>query len=326
MTSQNFRRALVAALVLFPPAATHAQSNGDGFGGSFEPDAPAPIVAPAPASAGDNGGGDFGGSFGDTGGAPPPPPPPPAASGGGAPPPPPPASTGGGAPPPSPPPPGQQPVPDPAPAVIGGDDFPGGSFDDPGNQPVQPQPPTQPTPPVQPTQPVQPAQPSQPQPPANAGVTVPDQVTQLELQDFGIPPTSSLRSGQFHSATPTLVPGAQVVTTKALADAMNSGTRMVLIDVLGEDYSLPGAVVAPALAQGGNFQDRLQQQATQWLSQVTGGDPATPIVVYCSDPMCWLSYNAALRTIAAGYGNVYWYRGGLHAWQMAGFNLQPSSF
>jgi PQQ-dependent catabolism-associated CXXCW motif protein len=319
MTSQISRLALAAALMLLPPAAALAQTQDDNFGGSFEPDAPAPVVAPAPApaAADDNFGGDFGGSFDDAGGTPTPPPPPSNAGGGALPPPPPPAA-GGGTPPPPPPPPDQPPEPAPTPAtnpnpdVIGGGDFDGGSFDDP--QPPQPQPP-QPQP-----------QPPQPQPPAPAGVDVPDQVTQLELQDFGIPPTSSLRGGPFHAATPTLIPGGQVVTTKALADAMNAGTRIVLIDVLGANYSLPGAIMAPALAQGGSFQDRLQQQATLWLGQVTGGDPSIPIVIYCSDPMCWLSYNAALRTIAAGYGNVYWYRGGLHAWQMAGFSLQPSAF
>ena len=35
-----------------------------------------------------------------------------------------------------------------------------------------------------------------------------------------------------------------------------------------------------------------------------------------------MSYNAALRAIHAGYGNVHWYRGGLEAWQRAG---QPVS-
>jgi PQQ-dependent catabolism-associated CXXCW motif protein len=157
-------------------------------------------------------------------------------------------------------------------------------------------------------------------------VQVPPQVTQLELQDFGVPPTSSLRSGQFHAPTPVMIPGGNVVSTQALAQAMASGTRMVLIDVLGDSYSLPGAVVAPALAQGGSFSDRTQQQAAQWLAQLTGGDRAVPIVVYCSDPMCWLSYNGALRAISAGYGNVYWYRGGLHAWQMTGLQLVPSGF
>ncbi|WP_413872328.1 rhodanese-like domain-containing protein [Albidovulum sp.] len=50
------------------------------------------------------------------------------------------------------------------------------------------------------------------------------------------------------------------------------------------------------------------------------------LVFYCSDPGCWLGYNAALGAVAAGYTNVYWYRGGLQAWQMSGLPLVPSGF
>jgi PQQ-dependent catabolism-associated CXXCW motif protein len=84
--------------------------------------------------------------------------------------------------------------------------------------------------------------------------------------------------------------------------------------------------MAPALSAPGHFGDRTQQQAAQWLQQVTGGNAQLPIVVFCSDPQCWLSYNASLRVVAAGYSNVYWYRGGLQAWQMAGLQMMPSGF
>lgn len=146
------------------------------------------------------------------------------------------------------------------------------------------------------------------------------------MRDFGVPPTSSLRPGEFHAATPTAIPGARLVTTAQLLQAVNTGNRMVIIDVLGSPYSLPGALGATALASGGTLNDRIQQQAEQWLAQITGGDRAVPIVVYCSDPMCWLSYNGALRAAAAGYSEVYWYRGGAQAWQMAGLPMYPSGF
>ncbi|MGB5067847.1 MAG: rhodanese-like domain-containing protein, partial [Albidovulum sp.] len=148
----------------------------------------------------------------------------------------------------------------------------------------------------------------------------------FELRDFGVPPASTLRSDQFHAPTPTSVQGAQIVTTAILSQALNAGKPVVIIDVLGGNYSLPKALMAPALASGGDFNDRVQQQAAQWLSQITRGDRGQTIVVYCSDPNCWLSYNATLRVVAAGYTNVYWYRGGLQAWQMAGLQLVPSGF
>ena len=152
------------------------------------------------------------------------------------------------------------------------------------------------------------------------------QILAFESRDYGVQPSQQLRQSNFHGPTPTSVPGAQVVSTEVLAGALQNGQQAILIDVLGSDYSLPNAYVAPALASGGGFSDRTQQQATQWLRQITGGNSAAVIVIYCSDPMCWLSYNASLRTVAAGYSNVYWYRGGLQAWQMAGLQLYPTGF
>lgn len=204
-------------------------------------------------------------------------------------------------------------TPTPAPSV-GGDDFSGGSFDQ-----VQPGPGTPaPEPPDNPVNP--------PAPTDQTGPQIDPQVLAFESRDFGIPPSNQLRNGQMHAATPTAIPGGYVVSTEGLASAMNSGHQIVLIDVLGSDYSLPSAQIAPGMAQPGSYQDRVQQQVGQWLQQLTNGNPDVPIVIFCSDPQCWLSYNAALRAINAGYQQVYWYRGGLQAWQMAGLPLQPASF
>lgn len=277
-----------------------AQTGGD-FGGSFDPGAPPAQVTAPPAAPPASGGDSFGGSFDSEpgggaapapgGGAAPTPPPPP-------PPPPPAGGTGGGTQPPA----------------VGGGDF-GGNFDPgPGDGG---------------------AGGGGQQPPATGGGTSPapqpgpqvdPQIQAFELKDFGVPPTSSLRNGQFHAPTPTAIPGGQIVTTAQLAQAMTAGQSILLIDVLGGDYSLPGAFMAPALASPGSFNDRIQQQAVQWLGQISANNPGQVIVVYCSDPQCWLSYNAGLRVAAAGYTNLYWYRGGLQAWQMAGLPLYPSGF
>ena len=199
--------------------------------------------------------------------------------------------------------------------IVGGDDFPGGNVlpDTPSSDVVVPAP--QPNPQPVPT----------PNPAPNSGGVDP-QITAFETRDFGVSPQNSLRQGQFHGPTPTAVPGGHLVTTEGLTQAMNTGTQMVVIDVLGGPYGLPNAFSAPALAQAGSFNDRTQQQANSWLHQITGGNRNLPIVIYCSDPMCWLSYNASLRAIAAGYQQVYWYRGGLQAWQMVGLPMQPTGF
>ena len=162
--------------------------------------------------------------------------------------------------------------------------------------------------------------------PPRQGPPVDPRITAFETRDFGVPPQSELRQGPMHAQTPTSIPGAQLVTTANLAQALNSGNRILVIDVLGSGYGLPGALPAQPMSNPGSFQDQTQQQVVAWLNQVTGGNRNMAIVIYCSDPMCWLSYNATLRAVAAGYGNVYWYRGGIRAWEMAGLPLRPMGF
>jgi PQQ-dependent catabolism-associated CXXCW motif protein len=143
-----------------------------------------------------------------------------------------------------------------------------------------------------------------------------------ELQDFGVPPTNRLHTGQMHGPTPVSVPGGKVVTTSDLAGLLRSGTgQYLLLDVLGGPEMLPNARQAVWLAQPGSFDDPVQQQAASAFQQATGGRKDMPIVLYCQSNHCWMSYNAALRAIAAGYTNVLWYRGGVEAWKSAGLPL-----
>ncbi|MCB2094552.1 MAG: hypothetical protein H6901_08325 [Rhodobacteraceae bacterium] len=328
LNHSSLRGALVSVLALSAPSSM-AQSGGD-FGGSFESDAPPAEIIPVPDAGPAPAEDDFGGSF-DTGGGDMPAPPPP---------------NGGDD--------STQPPADDGGSDLGGSDFGGSDFGSGGDtpspqpdpQPAPPPPPPPPQPEPQPPAPPQPQPPAppppqpepqppappqpqpEPQPPAPGPdpVQIDPQIQAFELRDFGVPPASTLRSDQFQAPTPTAIQGAQIVTTAVLSQALNAGQRIVVIDVLGGNYSLPGALMAPALASGGDFNDRIQQQATQWLGQITRNDRAQTIVVYCSDPNCWLSYNATLRVVAAGYTNVYWYRGGLQAWQMAGQPLVPSGF
>ena len=47
----------------------------------------------------------------------------------------------------------------------------------------------------------------------------------------------------------------------------------------------------------------------------------TPIVAYCLDIRCWLSWNTAFRLVQIGYTEVYWYRGGMASWKAADLPL-----
>ena len=57
---------------------------------------------------------------------------------------------------------------------------------------------------------------------------------------------------------------------------------------------------------------------TEKLRTLTGGDPGRPIVVVGVKSEHFDGRNLALRLVALGYTNIYWYCGGREAWQVAG--------
>jgi PQQ-dependent catabolism-associated CXXCW motif protein len=147
-----------------------------------------------------------------------------------------------------------------------------------------------------------------------------------ELRDFGVPASKTLQKN-VGSATPSTIPGARIAATAELVAEIAKGTPMVLIDVLSDTHAqtLPGARGLAGAGNPGSFDDAIQRQFSSALKQVTGGRKDTPVVIFCSGPSCWYSYNASLRAVAAGYSNVYWYRGGIAAWRAAGQALAPLS-
>ena len=151
-----------------------------------------------------------------------------------------------------------------------------------------------------------------------------DAMMAMERQDFGVPPQRELHGGAMHGPTPTEIPGGQTITTKGLVELMqNQQLRPVVFDVLGGPQTLPQARPAVPASQPGSFDDPVQREFGNYMQQMTGGNRETPVVFYCLNPQCWMSYNAALRAIKLGYSNVLWYRGGIEAWQQAGLPVQP---
>ena len=141
-----------------------------------------------------------------------------------------------------------------------------------------------------------------------------------EVRDWGIAPTHRLRQQPYHGPTPLEIPGAQVLQTRQLQQMLAGPGAPLLIDVLSEPghLTLAGAVWLSGAGLGTNFLDPVQAVLTQLLARLSGGDKAKPMAFFCAGPQCWLSYNAALRAVAAGYTRVYWYRGGVEAWVAAG--------
>jgi PQQ-dependent catabolism-associated CXXCW motif protein len=151
-----------------------------------------------------------------------------------------------------------------------------------------------------------------------------------EDDDFGVPPTRELRLTGFAAPTPREVPGARTVRTSELQAWLRRDVpaRPVLFDVVGgeEHDSIPGAVWLPGAGRGDSFSDGVQGQLA-YVLELLGGRPGAAggrgFVFFCASVHCWLSYNAALRAVALGYTEVYWYRGGIEAWLDAGGELRP---
>ena len=143
-----------------------------------------------------------------------------------------------------------------------------------------------------------------------------------ELTDFGVAPKNELEAN-VGSATPLTIPvGVRVTTEEAQRMLADNGATPV--DVLGNPHqqTLPGAIYMPQGGMPGSYFDASQAQFVQQLGQATSGDTARPLIFFCLGANCWESYNAVLRANAAGYTQLYWYRGGLAAWQEAGLPMQ----
>lgn len=159
-----------------------------------------------------------------------------------------------------------------------------------------------------------PQQPGPGQGPAPAGNPI-QRLVGMERRDLGVAPQSTLNNGNVGGPTPASIPGGRVITTPEVLQMLkNPRAGALVLDTLGGQQRLPNAVSAVDASAGGSFDDRVQSQFESQLGQLTRGRKDAPIILYCSSINCWMSYNASLRAIHAGYTNVFWYRGGLEAW------------
>lgn len=144
-----------------------------------------------------------------------------------------------------------------------------------------------------------------------------------EDRDWGVEASATLRRPPYSAPTPTRIPGGSVLTTVSLNRMIKSGERPALIDVAsGEGHvSIAGASWIPGAGHGTHFLDPLQALLKERLAKLSNGDMSRPLVFFCVNSQCWLSYNAALRAVAMGFSRVYWYRGGVEAWRKAGLPL-----
>ncbi|MCC7484977.1 MAG: hypothetical protein IT529_08280 [Burkholderiales bacterium] len=146
-----------------------------------------------------------------------------------------------------------------------------------------------------------------------------------EDRDWNVAPTTEVRTADYHAPTPREIPGGRVVTTYELSRMLAREPRPYLIDVLGGGaHRTPIGAFWMVGAGAGDLGKEEVDRFLRALANFAAGDRNRAMVFLCVDAECWLSYNAALRAIAAGYTNVMWYRGGVAAWRRAGLVMQMS--
>jgi tetratricopeptide (TPR) repeat protein len=148
-----------------------------------------------------------------------------------------------------------------------------------------------------------------------------------EDEDPGLPTDEGLRSHNRFSLTPVGAPGVSVVRTfelKALIDAAANGRdeRPLLLSTncpLCFDIDIPGAVSVRGVYTGGPLDDQARQGLKKWLDGQLNGQTSRRLIVFSWNAERWNARNLALELIELGDPNVSWYRGGVEAWDVAGY-------
>jgi class 3 adenylate cyclase/TolB-like protein/rhodanese-related sulfurtransferase len=139
-----------------------------------------------------------------------------------------------------------------------------------------------------------------------------------EDADFGVMPGCSLHRNLV-ALTPTIVPGAATICTSELVELI-ARHEPILLDVALDSWgrSIEGAIGLQGTGHGAHFSDSVQKRFNRKIDDLTGGNLSAPIVTLCVNSERFTGYNLALRLVALGYKQVYWYRGGVEAWQVNG--------
>jgi rhodanese-related sulfurtransferase len=118
-------------------------------------------------------------------------------------------------------------------------------------------------------------------------------------------------SDNFYSPTPMTVPGATTVVTEDLVELLKA--KPLVLTTTNQNPTVPGAILVN-IPNAGTLNDEWQGALRVLVDKATNGDKRQPIVTFAWCINRWNSRNLALRLVALGYTNVYWYRGGWEAW------------
>jgi rhodanese-related sulfurtransferase len=126
---------------------------------------------------------------------------------------------------------------------------------------------------------------------------------------------------------PAAAAGISVVNAAQVVDLIAHGAKVV--DTRSsDDYfagRIPGALhvgYTEYSARRDDF-DPERDNSAKFLTRLhLFVDKSTPVILYCNGLLCWKSYKASRVVLHDDYKAIYWFRGGLAAWQAAGRDIE----
>jgi rhodanese-related sulfurtransferase len=126
------------------------------------------------------------------------------------------------------------------------------------------------------------------------------------------------RVAEWGTFTPSSLAGAAVVDAAAVKRLQAQGA--VLVDTRTqaefEQRAIEGARWVPYLEK--SLKDVVYDPKVDEFTGLAALDKNKPTVFFCNGAECWKSYKASRAALAAGFKQVYWFRGGMPEWNKAG--------
>ena len=136
--------------------------------------------------------------------------------------------------------------------------------------------------------------------------------------------TPYTRVAELGTFTPKALPGATVVNLETVKALVSNGAVLVdtRIEAEYKDKHIPGALWLPYGEK--SLKDVAFDAKLDSFPGLAKLDRERNIVFQCNGPECWKSYKASRAAIAAGYKHIYWFRGGMPEWELAGMRTEKS--
>ena len=132
------------------------------------------------------------------------------------------------------------------------------------------------------------------------------------------------RVAELGTFTPKALPGATVVNLDTVKTLVSNGAVLVdtRIEAEYKDKHIPGALWLPYGEK--SLKDVAFDAKLDSFPGLAKLDRGQNIVFQCNGPECWKSYKASRAALAAGYKHIYWFRGGMPEWEVAGLRTERS--